>query len=548
MKITLAQINTIVGDVAGNQQLIIDHLDAARSAGADLIAFPELCISGYPPQDLVERPRFIAQCEEALRAIQETSRATPGLGIVVGLPLPSGVSEGKPVANALVLICDGEVVHRQDKSLLPTYDVFDEARYFEPASEVTPVEFKGELLGLSVCEDAWNDPELFRRRPYKTDPIAVLADRGATVMVNISASPFSVDKELFRRNLIGSHATRHRVPFVFVNQVGGNDSLVFDGRSLYVGADGAVRAALPMFEEAVVTVDTVTSGPPADYQCLPEIDSVRGALVLGIRDYMRKCGFKTAVVGVSGGIDSAVTLALAAEAIGAEQLTGIAMPSPYSSQGSVEDARALCANLGVTLEEVPIGPIMAAYGAALDGALAGAPVGLTEENIQARIRGNILMAYSNTFGSLVLSTGNKSELAVGYCTLYGDMSGGLAAISDVPKTMVYQLAAHMNRERTVIPATIIEKAPSAELRPGQRDEDSLPPYATLDAILDLYIEEALSVEDIVDRGHDAQTVRWVVDALRRTEYKRKQAAPGIKVTSKAFGVGRRLPIAARYTV
>jgi len=548
MRIALVQVNTVVGDTAGNAGRILDAVRRAAAAGAELVVFHEMSVSGYPPQDLVERPAFIAQCGRDLARIVAESARYPGLGIIVGAPLTSPGATGKGVANAALLIADGAVIHRQDKMLLPTYDVFDEARYFEPAAAAVPVPFRGEKLGISICEDAWNDPALFPRQPYRVEPIAMLAQQGATLLVNISASPFTAGKEAFRAELIRSHARRHRLPFVFVNQTGGNDELVFDGRSLWVDGGGEVRAALPAFEEALVVVDTNAPAAAPAYRVMEEADSIRRALVLGTRDYFAKCGFSRAVVGLSGGIDSALTLCIAAEALGADNVLAVAMPSPHSSAGSVQDARALASALGVRLEEVAIGSLMQAYDEALAGVLAGTTPDVTEENIQARIRGNILMAISNKFGHLVLSTGNKSELAVGYCTLYGDMSGGLAVISDVPKTMVYRLCAMYNAERTVIPPAIIEKAPSAELRPGQKDADSLPPYEILDAILDLHIEEGAGAADIVARGFDASTVAWVVEAVRKSEYKRKQAAPGLKVTSKAFGAGRRFPIAGRYSV
>ena len=548
MRIALVQLNTTVGDVDANVARVVARLPDARRLGAELVVFHELCISGYPPKDLVERPGFVRQCEAGLERVREATRAHPGLGVIVGLPLPAAGGVGKGVANAAVLLRDGEVLHRQDKLLLPTYDVFDEARYFEPAVDTRPVAFGGESLGISICEDAWNDPELFRPRPYHLDPIEMLAQRGASVLINISASPFTVGKERFRAELVRSHARRHQRPFVFVNQVGGNDELVFDGRSLFVDARGELRAVLPAFAEALVVIDTSAPPPPVDYDIPSETDAIRDALVMGTRDYFAKCGFARAVVGLSGGIDSAVTLCIAVEALGAGHVVALAMPSPFSSPQSLADARALAANLGVRLGVVPIGEVMAEYDRALAPLFEGRPRDVTEENLQARIRGNLLMAWSNKFGHLVLSTGNKSELAVGYCTLYGDMSGGLAVISDVPKTSVYRLAELYNRDQQRIPASVIERAPSAELRPEQKDSDTLPPYEILDPILDHHIEEGLAVDEIVARGFDRTVVEWVTAAVRRNEYKRRQAAPGIKVTSKAFGAGRRFPIAARYTV
>ncbi|HET6463218.1 MAG TPA: NAD+ synthase, partial [Candidatus Krumholzibacteria bacterium] len=445
----------------GNVTRVLDAMHRAKSERADLVVCPELCVSGYPPRDLVERTAFIRQCEAGLERIRVATEASGSPGVIVGLPLPSRAETGKGVTNSAVMLAGGRVLHRHDKLLLPTYDVFDEARYFEPAETCEPFKFAGEKIGLSICEDAWNDPQLFRRRPYAVDPIQMLAARGARLMINISASPFAVGKEGFRAELMASHARRHHTPFIFVNLIGANDELVFDGRSLFLDARGRLVTALAPFEEEMVVVETAAPGNDEQYREMDEIESMRRALVLGARDYFAKCGFTRAVVGLSGGIDSALTLCLAAEALGTENVLGVAMPSPFSSDASLEDARALAKNLGVELRVIPIQDVMTAYDATLAPTFAARPRDVTEENLQARIRGNLLMALSNKFGSLVLSTGNKSELAVGYCTLYGDMSGGLALISDVPKTSVYRLAALYNREREIIPRSTMEKAPSA---------------------------------------------------------------------------------------
>jgi NAD+ synthase (glutamine-hydrolysing) len=445
-----------------------------------------------------------------------------------------------------VLIEGGELVALRHKSLLPTYDVFDEHRYFDPADEIAPVQFKGEHLGISVCEDAWNAPELWPdQRLYRCEPVARLAEQGATVMINLSASPFYVGKDRVRYELIAGHAAEHGVPFVYANQIGGNDELIFDGGSFLLDARGNIAAECLHFSEDIITVETSAEGDESGWEPLEEIATVHDALVLGLSDYLRKCGFTRGVVGLSGGIDSSVTCALAARALGSEQVMGVTMPSMYSSEGSVSDSQKLAENLGIRFEEIAIADIYDGYVQQIRP-LIPPPPSVTEENIQARIRGNILMAISNEHGHIVLATGNKSELAVGYCTLYGDMSGGLAVIADVPKMMVYELAEYMNREGDVIPQPVIDKAPSAELAPDQKDQDTLPPYPTLDAILELYVEQGLSSEEIVEEGFDARTVGWVVRAVNRNEYKRRQAAPGLKVTTKAFGTGRRMPIASRY--
>jgi len=542
MKITMAQLNPTVGDIGGNVKKLMDTVEA--NAKSDIVVFPEMFITGYPPRDLLEKHGFIGRVEKAVASITEFSRRFPKTGILFGAPVRNS-NEGMELYNAAVLMQNGKMLMVQHKSLLPTYDVFDEARYFEPAKSIDVVDFMGEKLGISVCEDAWNDPELWHRKQYATDPIEALAGKGATLMINISASPFHLEKEKVRFRLIGTHAKRRKVPFVYVNQTGANDEIIFDGRSFFVDSSGRLVKALPAFEEHVATIDTDASGS-AGYRPDDVMETLEKALVLGIKDYFRKCGFSKAVVGLSGGIDSAVTCTLAVRALGKKNVTGISMPSKFSSAGSVDDSRTLAENLGIDFRVIPIKAIHDAYLKTLSPHFRGTKAGVTEENIQARIRGNILMAFSNKFGHIVLSTGNKSEMAVGYCTLYGDMSGGLSVISDVPKTMVYRLAEYINRDNAVIPKSTITKPPSAELRPDQKDQDTLPPYDILDGILHHYVDEGASPDEIKRMGFDVDTVDWIVKAVNRNEYKRKQAPPGLKVTSKAFGQGRRIPIAAKH--
>jgi NAD+ synthase (glutamine-hydrolysing) len=544
MKITLAQLNPVVGDVRGNLAKVVATLTREHQ-NSDLIVFTELFLVGYPPRDLLEKPALLRQVQEALDHLVELSARYPDTGILVGAPQPTGRDTGKGLCNCAVLIHQGQVRLRQAKSLLPTYDVFDETRHFDPAGEVNVVPFKDEVLGISVCEDAWYDPELWFRRLYPLDPIRVEAQQGATVLINISASPFQVGKEELRHRLLQPHARKYGVPLVYVNQVGGNDELIFDGRSLALDQAGEAIAVLPGFREAVVTVDLAQPGAPDRYRPQEKIATVYAALVLGLKDYLGKCGFKQAVVGLSGGVDSAVTCCLAAAALGRENVLGVLMPSPYTSRDSIDDSLILAGNLGIKTRTIPITPIYESYREALAGPLGLGEIEVTLENIQARIRGNILMAISNKEGHMVLSTGNKSELAVGYCTLYGDMSGGLGVLADVPKTMVYELAGYLNRGREIIPVQIIKKAPSAELRPDQKDQDTLPPYDILDRIMNYYLTEGRAYDDIVKLGFDPETVQWVIRTIDRNEYKRRQAAPGLKITSKAFGMGRRIPIAAK---
>jgi NAD+ synthase (glutamine-hydrolysing) len=546
MKVAIAQLNPTVGDISGNLRKAKAALAESTAAGADLIIFSELFLVGYPPKDLLERPWFIQKVTSAIEELQKISNDYLETGLVMGAPMPTGRNTGKGLANAAVLIYQGQILLVQEKSLLPTYDVFDEARHFDPAIVTKIVPFKGEKLGISICEDFWNDPDFWPERMlYDQDPIQSLADQGATLMINISASPFHLGKDELRYNLIRNHARKHQIPFVFVNQVGGNDDLIFDGGSMCFDGKGNPIVVTPFFKEHIQTVDMSRMGTPAPYLPYGKIDAVYQALVLGLGDYLRKCGFKRAVVGLSGGIDSALTATIAVAALGKENVLGITMPSQFSSGGSVEDSRQLAQNLGIQFKAIPIAPIHQAYLEALTEHFEGKEANETEENIQARIRGNILMAFSNKFGYLLLSTGNKSELAVGYCTLYGDMSGGLSVISDVPKTMVYELAEYVNRKKEIIPHNTIKKAPSAELRPDQTDQDTLPPYPVLDKILFYYVEEGYSMEDIIGLGMEPETVQWVIRTVDRNEYKRKQAAPGLKVTSKAFGVGRRMPVAKR---
>ncbi len=545
MKVVAAQLNPMVGDIRGNTEKVRAAVNAYHKRG-DLIVFPELFLTGYPPKDLLEKKEFITRVQDAIEGLVRFSTRFSDIGIIVGAPVPTGKKAGAGLYNAALLIHDGSLAGVQHKTLLPTYDVFDERRYFDPAPERKPVPFKGELIGLSICEDMWNDPLLWGGRSYDFDPFSDLAGRGATLFVNISASPFSAGKDEVRFDLVSRHAKKHGKPFVFVNQVGGNDELVFDGTSLCVDASGRPVEVLPSFTEEIRVVDADALVEEGSYRPLGRVESIRSALVLGLHDYVGKCGFSSVVVGLSGGIDSAVTCCLAVEALGKENVLGISMPSVYSSKGSVEDSERLAKNLGIEFAVIPIKKMHRSYLDTLKESFSGKTEDATEENIQARIRGNILMAFSNKFGSLLLSTGNKSELAVGYCTLYGDMSGGLALISDVPKTTVYEIARRINEKGEVIPEEILTKPPSAELRPDQKDEDTLPPYDVLDRILFFYIEEKKSVEEIAALGFDGRTVRWVADRVNKNEYKRRQAAVGLKVTTKAFGAGRRMPIAARY--
>jgi NAD+ synthase (glutamine-hydrolysing) len=545
MKIALAQLNPTVGDISGNVAKIAAAL-ANLPPDTDLAVFSELFLTGYPPRDLLERPAFIERTQMALAEVAHLSGRYPHLGIIVGAPRPTGKDRGKGLYNAAFFFHQGREIFHRDKSLLPTYDVFDETRYFEQADVIGVTPFKGETIGISICEDAWCQEETWCQRLYDFDPMAVLADKGATVLINISASPYHVGKEEVRYRLMRRHAQKYGVPFIYVNQVGGNDELIFDGCSMAFDRDGAPLAILPAFQEATISVDIQETGNPGLYAPHEKIASICEALILGTRDYLGKCGFQKAVVGLSGGVDSAVVCTLAVKALGRENVLGVAMPSMYSSSGSLEDSLKLSENLGIPLKVIAITPIYEAYRRSFQGHFDVEAVDVTLENIQARIRGNILMALSNKFGHIVLSTGNKSELAVGYCTLYGDMSGGLSMLADVPKTMVYELARYLNRDGETIPEVILTKAPSAELRPDQKDQDSLPPYDILDQIIQLYLVEAQSYQDIVNQGFDAGVVRWVIRAIDANEYKRRQAAPGLKVTSKAFGMGRRIPIAAKF--
>ena len=546
MKITLAQLNPTIGDIQGNLAKVEKTLSACSKDSPDLVIFSELFLVGYPPRDLLERPSFIARTQGAIEKLLKVSRNYGQTGIIVGVPQPNHQPTGKAIHNSALLMYQGKLLFTHHKSLLPTYDVFDEPRYFEPGMVDTVVKFKDTILGISVCEDAWNDPALWPRRTYHHDPIETMAKSGARIIINIAASPFHRGKERLRYDIVRSHACKHQIPFVFVNQVGANDELIFDGRSICLDGSGNPFAVLPSFQEKIQTISLDQGGVVTSYEPQEEIESVYQALVLGLKDYMAKCGFTTALLGLSGGIDSAVTCCIAVEALGSENVVAVTMPGPYSSPGSAEDSKNLAENLGISFQVIPISPLYEAYMASLEPHFKGREADVTEENIQARIRGNILMALSNKFGHLVLSTGNKSELAVGYCTLYGDMSGGLSVISDVPKTMVYELAGYINKQSPVIPQEIINKAPTAELRENQTDQDTLPTYEVLDQILHYYLDEHYSMEDILRLDFEPETVRWVVRAIERNEYKRRQGPPGLKVTSKAFGTGRRMPIAAKF--
>jgi NAD+ synthase/NAD+ synthase (glutamine-hydrolysing) len=543
VKIALGQINPTIGDFSGNSKKIIESARNARSAGAEMALFPELAVCGYPPRDLLEKPAFVARNQQV---IQEIAQAVPDVTIVTGFASPAAVETGKSVMNSAAVLRDGRVQFVQSKMLLPTYDVFDELRYFHPADSQRLIGFANKQLALTICEDAWNDKHFWHRRLYSVDPVDELIRAGANLVVNISASPFHVGKRELRFKMLQTIAVDNKVPVAFVNQVGGNDSLIFDGSSCVIAPDGKVVAQAKSFEEDLIVFDSETLSGEMHPQLEGDEASVYAGLVLGTRDYVRKCGFTKAIIALSGGIDSALTAAIAVDALGPENVIGVGMPSQYSSEGSVKDARELACKLKIRFELVPIGEIFDCYRKALASVFAGLAEDVAEENIQSRIRGNIVMAMSNKFGSLVLTTGNKSELGVGYCTLYGDMVGGLGVIADVPKTLVYRLSEYVNSRKSVIPESTMTKPPSAELRPGQLDSDTLPPYEILDNILEDYIEDYRTAEQIAsDRGYDLNLVRRVIKMIERSEYKRQQAAPGLKITPKAFGFGRRFPIAQK---
>jgi NAD+ synthase (glutamine-hydrolysing) len=548
VKITVCQFNPLVGDVAGNARRVCAAAAAAYKEKADLVVFPEMFIQGYPPRDLLEQRWFLRSSQEALDSVITCSKRFPSTGILVGAALPNGLPRGKRLYNAAVLIVDGTIQFSQPKTLLPVYDIFDETRYFDPARETKVCEFKGERLGISICEDAWNHEELWTGRLYERDPIAEQAKGGATLFINIAASPFHMGKENLRASLARNHAVKYHTPFLYVNQIGGNDELVFDGSSMFFDGDGTLRTHCPAFTEAVVTIDTETGGNALKLPDFDTQEAVYGALVLGVSDYTKKCGFSKALIGLSGGVDSALTAALAAKALGPENVWGVALPSRYSSEGSVNDAQKLADNLGIRFSVISIEKPCSALMETLAPSFEGTAQGVAEENLQARVRGTLLMALSNKFGHLLLTTGNKSELAVGYCTLYGDMSGGLSVIADLPKEMVYKLARFVNTSggREIIPDATLAKPPSAELRPGQTDQDTLPPYPVLDAILEEIVGKGASPGELIEQGFEEKTVKWVCGAIAGSEYKRRQAAPGLKVTPKAFGMGRRFPIAAKY--
>jgi NAD+ synthase/NAD+ synthase (glutamine-hydrolysing) len=546
VRIALAQVNPTVGDFTGNARKIIEFARCARQGRAGLVLFPELSVCGYPPRDLVEKPGFVARCRQSL---EEIAAQTRDIVCVCGFVSRACYDTGKSVMNSAAVLRDGAVALVQSKRLLPTYDVFDEMRNFAPAERQELFTLDGKKLALTICEDAWNDKTFWNRRLYMVDPVEELIQAGGEVVLNISASPFHLGKRELRREMLASIARHRRVPVAMVNQVGGNDSLVFDGSSVVIGAQGEVLAQAKSFEEDLIFYDAETGQGDIHPWIEGEAASAFAALVLGTRDYVKKCGFAKALIGLSGGIDSALTAVIATEALGAENVIGVAMPSQYSSEGSVKDARELAQNLNIRFEVISIKGIFDSFRSGLAGVFSALGEDVTEENIQARARGTLLMAISNKFGALVLSTGNKSELGVGYCTLYGDMVGGLAVISDVPKTLVYRIAEYVNSRRPVIPHSTITKPPSAELRPDQKDSDSLPPYDILDQILVDYVEDMKPADKIADeRKIDPALVRAVIKMVDRAEYKRQQAAPGLKISGKAFGVGRRFPIAARYEI
>jgi NAD+ synthase/NAD+ synthase (glutamine-hydrolysing) len=547
MRIALGQVNPTVGDLNGNVALCARFARAAAERGAELIVFPELTLTGYPPRDLVEKRGFLERSEAAVEQLAEQTAELP-LTVIAGYVGRSKVPTGKQATNSAAIIRSGAVLMRQTKMLLPTYDVFDEARNFVPGEQQTLWKSGIDNIALTICEDAWNDKEFWAHPLYPRDPVDELMQRGASLLVSINASPFNLGKRRLRTDMFRAMAHRHKVPMVVVNQVGGNDQVVFDGSSFVMDAEGNVIAAASSFKEDLIVCDTVTRQGDQRASHADECEAVYEALVLGTRDYMRKCGFSRVLIGLSGGIDSSLTAVIAVDAVGRDNVRGVAMPGPFSSDHSVRDAHAMAERLGIRCDTISITPGYEEMIRTLGPVFEGRKPDVTEENIQSRLRGLTLMSLSNKFGALVLTTGNKSEIAVGYCTLYGDMCGGLAVISDVPKTMVYELSRVGNRRHNgAIPEAVFEKPPSAELRPDQKDSDSLPPYDVLDAILRLYVEEFRGVKEIAhELSLPLELVKDVALKVDRNEYKRQQAAPGLRVTSKAFGIGRRFPIAQRY--
>ena len=548
MRIALAQLNPTVGDLAGNVDRMVRASRDAAARGAEVVVFPELSLTGYPPRDLVEKPNFI-ECSE--RELERLARETAdlGLSVICGYVGRSEAETGKQAMNRAALIERGEILFRQSKMLLPNYDVFDEARYFRPAEREYLCTLRGTPVALTICEDAWNDRRFWKNRLYQRDPVEELFAAGAEMLICINASPYNLGKRAIRRSIYRAAARRYGKPVVYVNQVGGNDQLIFDGTSFAMNGAGEVIAAARSFEEDLVLCDLASSAGDRHEDFADETEAVYQALVLGTRDYIRKCGFSRVLIGLSGGIDSALTAVIAVDAVGRDNVTAVAMPGPYSSESSVADARAMAERLDIRFEVVSISGPCERIEQELAPQFAGLARDVTEENLQARLRGITLMALSNKTGAMVLTTGNKSELAVGYCTLYGDMCGGLAVISDVPKTLVYKLARAGNqRHHCAIPEEVFTKPPSAELRPDQKDTDSLPPYEVLDPILEAYIEHYRTPHEIAASLKVApELVQDIVNKVDRNEYKRQQAAPGLKVTTKAFGVGRRMPIAQRFS-